>query len=83
MIVVLADHNIEGQAVLLWSTMATSGWLDLGMFQLVTFADMSLWITSSDRVVWRGSVAKLMITVCYLQLVVFFTPARFNIWYSS
>jgi hypothetical protein len=58
MIVVLADHNIEGQAVLLWSTMATSGWLDLGMFQLVTFADMSLWITSSDRVVWRGSPSK-------------------------
>jgi len=53
MIVVLADHNIEGQAALLWSTMATSGWLDVAMFQLVTFADINLLVTTSDRVVWR------------------------------
>ena len=53
MIVVLADHNLEGQAALLWSTMATSGWLDLAPFQLVTFADLNLPVTSSDREVWR------------------------------
>ena len=28
-----------------------------------------------------GSVAKLIVTVCYLQLVVFFSLNRFNIWY--
>ena len=53
MIVVLADHNIEGQAALLWSTMATSGWLDLAMFRLVTFAEINLLVTSTDRAVWR------------------------------
>jgi hypothetical protein len=37
MISVLADHNIEGQAALLWSTMLTSGWLDFDLFRLVTF----------------------------------------------
>jgi hypothetical protein len=25
----LADHNLEGQAVLLWGTLATEGWLTL------------------------------------------------------
>ena len=39
MITVLADHNIEGQATLLWSTLATSGWLDLDLLHLTTFAD--------------------------------------------
>jgi hypothetical protein len=29
-----------------------------------------------------GSVAKLIVTLCYLQLVVFFVRERFNIWYS-
>jgi hypothetical protein len=53
MIVVLADHNIEGHAALLWSTMATSGWLDLAMFRLVTFAEIDLPVTSTDRAVWR------------------------------
>ena len=30
-----------------------------------------------------GSVAKLIITVCYPQLVVFFSLKRFDIWYRS
>jgi hypothetical protein len=30
-----------------------------------------------------GSVAKLIVTLCYLQLVVFFMLGHFNIWYSS
>ena len=30
-----------------------------------------------------GSVAKLIITVCYPQLVVFFSLTLFNIWYRS
>ena len=29
-----------------------------------------------------GSVAKLIVTLCYPQLVVFFVRERFNIWYS-
>jgi len=53
MITVLADHNIEGHAALLWSTMATSGWLELNLFRLVTFAEISLPLMSSDRAVWQ------------------------------
>lgn len=53
MITVLADHNIEGQAALLWSTMATSGWLELTLFRLSTFAEIGLPLTSTDRVLWR------------------------------
>jgi integrase/recombinase XerD len=30
-----------------------------------------------------GSVAKMTITVCYLQLVVFFSLKHFNLWYRS
>ena len=30
-----------------------------------------------------GSVAKLIVTLCYSQLVVLFVLEHFNIWYSS
>ena len=53
MITVLADHNIEGQAALLWSTMLTGGWLDFGLFRLMTFEEVGLSIASTDRAVWR------------------------------
>ena len=33
--------------------MATSGWSDLAMFKLSTFAEINLPITSTDRVIWR------------------------------
>ena len=38
---------------------------------------------SSDPETQFGSVAKLIVTLCYIQLVVFFTLTHFNIWYSS
>lgn len=50
---VLVDHNIEGQAELLWGTLAVDGWLDLVSLQLVRLADVGLSDASSDRVVWR------------------------------
>lgn len=52
MITVLADHNIEGQAALLWSTMMSSGWLDFNLFRLVTFNEVGLPTASTDRAVW-------------------------------
>lgn len=52
MITILVDHNIEGQAALLWSTFATEGWLALTEFQLVTFTDVGRPFNSSDRAVW-------------------------------
>jgi hypothetical protein len=35
---------------------------------------------TGDTHVPHGSVAKLIVTLCYLQLVVFFLPEHFNIW---
>lgn len=49
----LADHNIEGHARLLFSTLATLGWVELLERRLVTFAEAGLAATSSDREVWR------------------------------
>jgi hypothetical protein len=50
---ILADHNLEGQAILLWGTLATEGWLDLLALRLVTLQDVGLRTDSSDRDVWR------------------------------
>jgi hypothetical protein len=44
---------MEGQATLLWRTLATEGWLDLAPLQLATFAEMGLAMNSTDRTVWR------------------------------
>lgn len=45
--------HIEGQALLLWSALATSGWLDFDLVRLMTFADTGLPFASTDRAVWR------------------------------
>jgi hypothetical protein len=58
---VLVDHNIEGQAILLWGTLAADGWLELVPLRLATFAEVGLSINSSDRVVWRFAQAKQML----------------------
>jgi hypothetical protein len=50
---VLADHNLEGQAVLLWGTLATEGWLSLLPLRLVMFHEVGLPAASTDRDVWR------------------------------
>jgi hypothetical protein len=50
---VLADHNLEGQAILLWGTLATEGWLTLLPLRLVMFHEVSLPADSTDREVWR------------------------------
>jgi hypothetical protein len=50
---VLADHNVEGQAVLLWGALAAEGWLELLPLQLRTFTDVGLPFDASDRLVWR------------------------------
>ena len=53
MITILADHNIEGHALLLWGTLSAAGWLDILSIHLVRFAEVGLPNDSSDRVVWR------------------------------
>ncbi|NCC36524.1 MAG: ACP S-malonyltransferase [Chloroflexia bacterium] len=49
---ILADHNIEGQALLLWGTLGAAGWLELVPLRLVRFVEVGLPYTSTDRVVW-------------------------------
>lgn len=51
MITVLAGHNIEGQALLLWGTLGAAGWLALVSLRLLYFHDVGLPYDSSDRVV--------------------------------
>ena len=60
MITVLADHNIEGQALLLWGTLGAAGWLELVPMRLVRFIEVGLPYTSSDREVWHFAQANQM-----------------------
>lgn len=55
------DHNMEGQAVALWGTLASTGWLDLLALRLVRFAEAGLPVTSDDRAVWRFAQAGQML----------------------
>lgn len=52
-VTILADHNLEGQALLLWNTLAADGWLDLLPLRLVTLYDLDLPADTSDRQLWR------------------------------
>ncbi len=53
MIVLLADHNLEGHARLLFGTLQAMGWADLLDLRLATFAETGLAQDSTDREVWR------------------------------
>jgi hypothetical protein len=58
---VLADHNLEGQALLLWGTLAAEGWLQLLLLRLVTFPEVGLAYDASDRKVWRFAQDRQMV----------------------
>jgi hypothetical protein len=60
-IVVLVDHNLEGEAALLWDTLADEGWLELVPIQRLTLPEVGLSLESSDRVVWRSAQARGML----------------------
>ncbi len=51
--IILADHNLEGQAVLLLGTLVKQGWVELLELQLLTFFEARLPTDSDDRTVWR------------------------------
>lgn len=57
----LIDHNIEGQATLLWSAILIQGWLDLTIVSFTTFEEAGLAIDSRDRYVWRFAQENKMI----------------------
>jgi hypothetical protein len=58
---VLADHNLEGQAVLLWGTLASEGWLTLQPLRLVMLHEVGLPADSTDRDVWRYAQTHQMV----------------------
>jgi hypothetical protein len=62
---VLVDHNMEGQAILLWGTLAAESWLALVPLQLLRFSDVGLPPDAGDREVWRVAQARgmLLLTV--------------------
>jgi len=50
--IVLADYNLNRQAMMISGSLLTGGWLDLVPMQLMTFEGLGLPPDSSDRVVW-------------------------------
>jgi hypothetical protein len=56
MIMILVDHDMEGQAFLLWGTLSATGWLELLPMRLVRLTDVGLPDDSIDRKVWPQRV---------------------------
>lgn len=61
MTTILVDHNIEGQAALLWGTLHAEGWPDLLPLRLARFVDVGLRYASTDREVWHFAQARRML----------------------
>lgn len=51
--IVLADYNLNRQAILISGSLVAGGWLDLVPIRLVTFEGIGLPADCNDRVVWR------------------------------
>ena len=58
---ILIDHDIEGQAMLLWAQISSEGWPDLLPLRFVRFVDVDLAYASNDREVWRFAQRNNMI----------------------
>lgn len=59
--ILLADHNIEGQALILYQMLANDGWLPLLDLRVITFREAGLAIRSDDRLIWRFAQAEEMV----------------------
>jgi hypothetical protein len=59
--IVLADYNLNRQAILISGSLVAGGWLDLAPIRLVTFEVVDLPADSNDRVVWRFAQANGML----------------------
>ena len=51
--IVLADYNLNRQAILLAGGLLEGGWLELVPIQIFTFKTVNLPENSSDLVVWQ------------------------------
>jgi hypothetical protein len=60
-VAIQVDHNMEGQAALLWESMVASGWLALLPIRLLTFAQVGLSVETNDRQVWRLAQERSML----------------------
>jgi hypothetical protein len=58
---ILVDHDIEGQAALLWARLVDIGWPDLVPMRKITLAEVGLPRNSPDRVVWRFAQERQML----------------------
>lgn len=61
MTTILVDHNIEGQAGLIWDTLSKEGWLKLFSIQLITLEQVGLPYESNDREIWRFAQKNKMV----------------------
>ena len=61
MTVIIADHDIEGYAMMLWDMLDSLGWVELLSLKLTTFRNEGLPVNTSDREVWRYAQANKMI----------------------
>lgn len=57
----LADHNLEGHALLLAGRLTNQGWLDLLPIRFALLEEVGLPVNSRDRVVWRFAQTNQMI----------------------
>jgi hypothetical protein len=57
----LIDHNLEGQAVILYGNIANQGWLTMLPIRFVTFEELGIPVSSDDRIVWRCAQENQMI----------------------
>jgi len=60
-VIFLIDHNIEGQSLILLGSITSEGWLETLPIRFISFDEVELPITSSDRVVWRFAQENQMI----------------------
>jgi hypothetical protein len=60
-VIFLIDHNIEGQSLILFGSITSEGWLETLPIRFISFDEVELLITSSDRVVWRFAQENQMI----------------------
>jgi hypothetical protein len=60
-ITILVDHDMEGQAAILWGTIDVAEWQGRGVVAMVTLAQVGLPRESPDREVWRFAQAQGML----------------------
>lgn len=61
MVTILADHNIEGQALLIWRNISSEGWPELLSLRMTLISQVGLPEDSGDRTVWRFAQQNAMV----------------------